>query len=503
MHQEHLMDYGASSGSSTRKTSGCLVVGAFEKNHLHPGAQALDLDSGGLIKRQLKSGDFSGRAGETLLIPEPAGVKAKRVLLVGLGKASKYDAASARKAVDAAIAAIRRTGTADALIDLAPTDLDGDQAYRLGRHLAENSEAQAYHYGATRADKARKVALRKLTLHIDQRRLANRAGAGCSDGVHVAAGVALSRELGDLPGNVCTPSYLANEARKLGRQYKKITTKVLGEPQMKRLGMGSLLSVSRGSREPAKFIIMEYKGGPSGKKGAPHVLVGKGLTFDAGGISIKPAASMDEMKYDMCGAAGVMGTMRAIAGLKLPINVVGIVPSSENMPDGAANKPGDIVTSMQGTTIEILNTDAEGRLILCDALTYSRRYKPASVIDLATLTGACVVALGSHATGLYAREDDFAEALLNAGIAAGDKAWRMPLWDEYQPMLRSPFADVANIGGREAGSVTAACFLARFTEGLRWAHLDIAGTAWNSGAKKGSTGRPVPMLTEYLMAQAN
>jgi leucyl aminopeptidase len=502
MYQEHLMEYGASSGSSTRKTSGCLVVGAFEKNQLHAGAKALDEDARGLISRQLKNGDFQGKAGETLMILEPTGAKAKRVLLVGLGKQSKYDMAKAIKTLRTAIAAVRRSGATDALIDLAPDGMEADDAYRLGRALTESNEALAYHYSATRADKPRKVALRKLMLHIDERRLANRATAGSQDGVHIGAGVALSRELGDLPGNVCTPTYLANEAKKLGRKYAKITTKILSEAQMQRLGMGALLSVSKGSREPAKLIIMEYMGGPKGKKGAPHVLVGKGLTFDAGGISIKPAQAMDEMKYDMCGAAGVMGTMRAIAGLKLPINVVGIIPASENLPDGAANKPGDIVTSMQGTTIEVLNTDAEGRLILCDALTYARRYKPASIIDLATLTGACVIALGSHATGLYSREDDFADELLQAGIAAGDKGWRMPLWDEYQPMLRSPFADVANIGGREAGSVTAACFLARFTEGLRWAHLDIAGSAWNSGAKKGSTGRPVPMLTEYLMSKA-
>jgi leucyl aminopeptidase len=498
------MEYGASSGRSTRKTSGCLVVGVFSNNRLHPGAAALDADAGGLIRRQIKNGDFTGKAGEKLLITEAEGARARRVLLIGLGEAGSYDAKGARKAQATAIAALRRTGTTDALIDLAPAGTDADAAYRLGRHLAETAEGLAYHYGATRAAKPRKVALRKLTLHLDQRKLANRAADGAKDGVHVAAGMSLARELGNLPGNVCTPSYLASQARKLGRQYAKITTKILSEAQMERLGMGSLLSVSRGSREPAKLIVMEYNGAPKrgARKRAPHVLVGKGLTFDAGGISIKPAAAMDEMKYDMCGAASVMGTLRAVAGLKLPINVVGIIPSSENLPDGAANKPGDIVTSMQGTTIEILNTDAEGRLILCDALTYSRRYKPASVIDIATLTGACVVALGKHATAMYAREDDFAESLLAAGTATGDRAWRMPLWDEYQPMLKSRFADVANIGGREAGSVTAACFLARFTEGLRWAHLDIAGTAWHSGANKGATGRPVPMLTEYLMSQS-
>jgi len=495
------MEYGASSGSSSNKASGCLVVGAFERGQLHPGAAALDEATDGLVRRQIKNGDFDGKAGDTLLITEPAGARAKRVLLVGLGAAGKYDVKAARKAGTAALAAVRRTGATDAIFDIAPEGLDEEGAYRAGRYLVETAEGMAYHYGATRAEKAPKVALRKISLHMHERKLANRAAEGLKDGEQIAAGMSLARELGDLPGNVCTPSYLASEARKLAKRYTKVTTKILTEEQMKRLGMGSLLSVSKGSREPAKLIIMEYKGGPSGKKGAPHVLVGKGLTFDAGGISIKPAPAMDEMKYDMCGAASVFGTIRAIAGLKLPINVVGIVPSSENLPDGAANKPGDIVTSMQGTTIEILNTDAEGRLILCDALTYARRYKPASVIDVATLTGACVIALGNHATGLYSREDDFAEALIQAGEATGDRAWRMPLWDEYQSALKSRFADVANVGGREAGSVTAACFLARFTEGLRWAHMDIAGTAWVSGGKKGATGRPVPLLTEYLMAQ--
>ena len=309
--------------------------------------------------------------------------------------------------------------------------------------------------------------------------------------------MSLAKELGNLPGNVCTPTYLAEQAIKLGQQYDAVTTTILDEDKMAELGMGSLLSVSRGSRQPAKLITMNYQCAGDAK---PVVLVGKGLTFDAGGISLKPAAGMDEMKYDMCGSASVFGTISAIAELNLPINVVGVVPSSENMPDGDANKPGDIVISMAGKTIEILNTDAEGRLILCDALTYSERFNPEVVIDIATLTGAIIVALGSKTTGLMSNNQDLADDLLQAGRDSNDKAWQLPLWDEYQEQLDSNFADIANIGGKEAGSVTAACFLSRFTEKYTWAHLDIAGTAWKSGGKaKGATGRPVPMLVQYLL----
>jgi len=317
------------------------------------------------------------------------------------------------------------------------------------------------------------------------------------DGKAIAGGVELARTLGDLPGNICTPSYLATKARELGKSSNKLTVNVMNEAGMEKLGMGSLLSVSRGSRQPAKLITLKYTGGKAGDK--PVVLVGKGVTFDSGGISIKPGAAMDEMKYDMCGAASVLGTLKACIEMKLPINVVGIIPTTENLPDGNASKPGDIVTSMSGQTIEILNTDAEGRLILCDALTYCEKYKPAAVIDIATLTGACVIALGSHAAGLLSNNDKLAEDLLDAGESAGDRAWQMPLWEEYQQQLKSNFADMANIGGREAGTITAACFLSRFTEKYHWAHLDIAGVAWKGGDEKGATGRPVPLLTQFLI----
>jgi leucyl aminopeptidase len=309
--------------------------------------------------------------------------------------------------------------------------------------------------------------------------------------------MALAKDLANLPGNICTPSYLAEQARQLGRQQDKLKVTTLSEKQMERLGMNALLSVSRGSRQPARLIVMEYRGGKVGEK--PVVLVGKGLTFDAGGISLKPAANMDEMKYDMCGGASVIGTLQACAELELPINLVGIVPASENLPDGEANKPGDIVTSMAGLTIEILNTDAEGRLILCDALAYAERFKPAVVIDIATLTGACIVALGHHISGLLGNDDNLMAELLEAGEACNDRAWRLPMGEEYQKQLESNFADLANIGGKGAGTITAACFLSRFAEKYKWAHLDIAGTAWKSGKEKGATGRPVPLLTELLL----
>ena len=322
-------------------------------------------------------------------------------------------------------------------------------------------------------------------------------GIGAAQGDAIAQGMHFAKDLANLPGNYCTPSYLAQQATELASQCSNMSIQVLDEDAMNTLGMGSLLSVSRGSREPAKLIVLNYKGGAETEK--PVVLVGKGITFDSGGISIKPSAAMDEMKYDMCGAASVLGTLKTVSELKLPVNVVGIIPSSENMPDGDASKPGDIVTSMAGITIEVLNTDAEGRLVLCDALTFAERFNPAVVIDIATLTGACVIALGSHISGLLGNDDQLCESLSAAGDVAGDPVWRLPMNEDYDQQLKSNFADVANIGGREAGTITAGCFLARFTKDYTWAHVDIAGTAWRSGKAKGATGRPVPLLTQFIL----
>jgi leucyl aminopeptidase len=319
-------------------------------------------------------------------------------------------------------------------------------------------------------------------------------------GIAIAEGMDLTKLLADLPGNICTPTYLAEQAIRLGEKCPKLTVKILEEADMEVLGMGSFLSVSRGSRQPAKLITLDYQGGEKNSK--PIVLIGKGLTFDAGGISLKPGLGMDEMKYDMCGGAAVLGTLQAAAQMNLPLNIIGLIPSSENMPDGDANKPGDILTSMSGKTIEVLNTDAEGRLILCDTLTYAERFNPDVVIDLATLTGACLVALGRIPSGLLGNDDDLCNDLLAAAEISNDSLWRLPLWEEYQELLKSNFADLANIGGKDAGTITAACFLSNFAENFRWAHLDIAGTAWRTGPTKGATGRPVPLLSQYLINRA-
>ena len=356
-----------------------------------------------------------------------------------------------------------------------------------------------YRYSQTKSEKTPAPSLHHWTWQLDDKKLHKQAQTAAKTGQAIATGMALTRELGNLPGNICTPTYLANEAKKLGKSHSLKVT-VLDQKQLEQLKMGSFLSVAKGSRQPPKLIVMEYHGGK--KPGNPVVLVGKGITFDSGGISIKPGAAMDEMKFDMCGAATVFGTLSAIAELKLPINVVGVVPTCENLPDGNASKPGDIVTSMSGQTIEVLNTDAEGRLILCDALTYSEKFKPKAVIDIATLTGACIIALGKQASGLLGNDQALLDKLLNAGNKCDDRAWQLPLWDEYQDQLKSNFADMANIGGREAGTITAACFLSRFTKKFKWAHLDIAGTAWDSGGNKGATGRPVPLLVNYLIGEA-
>jgi leucyl aminopeptidase len=357
---------------------------------------------------------------------------------------------------------------------------------------------KVYRFDETKGDKKLpKHPLKRFDLWISRKQDKDAAERAVRHGQAIAHGVSLAKDLGNLPGNICTPTYLADRAKGLGEEFPGLRVEILEEADMEALGMGALLSVSRGSRQPAKLIVMEHKGGKPGDK--PIVLVGKGLTFDAGGISIKPAEAMDEMKFDMCGGASVLGAVRTAAELGLPVNLVGVVPASENLPDGAANKPGDIVKSMSGQTIEILNTDAEGRLILCDALTYCERFEPAAVIDMATLTGACVVALGRHASGLFTQNEKLAEEILAAGEASLDRAWRLPLWDDYQQELDSNFADMANIGSRWGGAITAACFLARYTKKYPWAHLDIAGAAWLTGKEKGATGRPVALLAELLL----
>ena len=497
------MDFSAKTLNLIKQPSPCIIAGVFEadKPALSPSARALDKATGKQLGKLLAHGDLSGKPGSTLMIYEPREVNAKRILLLGLGKKAELTSQVMRKAVVAAIRQLDKGNIKSAdltLLDAFGDDPDVAQVVQRTRGMVAAMDAALYRYDETKSDKRKARALRKVNIIADRAMLAA-AKQGVAEGAALAHGINYCRTIADLPGNICTPGYLARQAQALQKTHK-IKTTVLDEAQMKRLKMGSLLSVSAGSREPAKLIVMEYRGGSPADN--PVVLIGKGLTFDAGGISIKPAAAMDEMKYDMCGGASVFGALIAVSEMELPLNVVGIIPSSENLPDGAANKPGDIVTSMSGTTIEILNTDAEGRLILCDAMTYAQRYKPAAVVDIATLTGACVIALGHHASGLFSNSDPLAEQLLAAGEDAGDRAWRMPLWEDYSKQLKSNFADLANIGGRSAGSVTAACFLQHFAKDYNWAHLDIAGTAWKSSNPKGATGRPVPLLVEFLMARA-
>jgi leucyl aminopeptidase len=481
--------------------SGCIVVGVYENKKLSTAAKALDVS--GAISAALKSGDITGKAGTTLLLRDIAGIGSERVVLVGLGSDAKLSEKTYLSATQAVAKVLANIGAADAIIAL-PADEVKDRDI----NWAIQSAVLALRETGYRADtlKSKKDSssrgVKKIAFAIPAV-LAASVKTTLVQSQAIANGMELTKDLGNLPANICTPSYLATTAKKLAKDYK-MAVEVLDRKQLEALKMGSFLSVTNGSVQAPKFIVLKHMGGKA--KDAPTVLVGKGITFDSGGISIKAGAGMDEMKFDMCGAASVLGTLRAIGELKLKLNVIGVIAACENMPSGSATKPGDIVTSMSGLTIEVLNTDAEGRLVLCDALTYTERFNPAAVIDIATLTGACVVALGHHNSGLFTRDDSahdqLATQLLAAGKASGDTAWRMPVEEAYQEQLKSNFADLANIGTPGAGSVTAACFLENFTKKYTWAHLDIAGTAWKSGGAKGATGRPVPLLTTYLINKA-
>ena len=481
---------------ATVKT-GCVVLGVYERRKLSEAASQFDKSTRGLLTSLLKGGDMDGKCGQTLILHQPHGASCERVLIIGCGKQSEFNDTRYRNAVASAADAVNRSGASDAVSYLPGLEVGGRDTYWKVRQLAEVSTMALYKPDQLKSKKDKTSRpLRRLAVNVDSGDT-DIALKALNHGQAIAAGIQLARMLGDLPGNICTPRYLAEQARELGKAYKQLKVGVLDEAAMKKLGMGALLSVARGSEEPARLITLEYRGGNPDAR--PVVLVGKGVTFDSGGISIKPSPAMDEMKYDMCGAASVLGTLKACAEMELPLNVVGVIPATENLPGGNASKPGDIVTSMSGQTIEVLNTDAEGRLILCDALSYSEKFNPEVVVDIATLTGACVIALGSHAAGLLSNDDELAGELLRAGTAAADRAWHMPLWEEYQEQLDSNFADMANIGGREAGTITAACFLSRFARDYRWAHLDIAGVAWKQGKEKGATGRPVGLLTQFLL----
>jgi leucyl aminopeptidase len=494
------MEMSATTSAAHRRASHCIIVGIYANRIMSRAAEDIDGASKGHLSALLRDGDLSGRPGSSLLLTSVPGVRAKRVLLVGLGKASAFGIGAFRQATAAAASHLKGSKIADVVSYLTAEDVRDTSAYYLGRYTAETIGNALYAYHETKSGKRpRRPALKKICLGVASRKDGAKAATGAEHGQAIVSAMHLAKDLGNLPPNVCTPAHLARTAQKIARQQKNVSTRVLGEAEIKRLGMHSFLSVTAGTTLPAKLILMQYKGAGKAK---PIVLVGKGITFDAGGISLKPGPGMDEMKYDMCGAAAVIATISAVAAMKLPVNLNVVVPACENLPSGTATRPGDIITSMSGKTIEVLNTDAEGRLILCDALTYARRYKPDVIIDVATLTGACVVALGHHRTAVMTPSDELADEITSAGIAADDRGWRMPIADEYARQLKSNFADFANVGGRDGGAITAACFLGKFTEGMTWAHLDIAGTAWRSGGAKGSTGRPVPMLTEFVLRRA-
>lgn len=493
------MEFSIKSTPADKQSGGCIVVGVYETNKLSDAAVAIDNASSGHVAKILKQGDMKGKVGNTLMLHAVPGISGQRVLLVGLGKENELNDKHYRQAVRVALKTVLTSAAADAAIYLADLPVGKRDAAWKVTQLVEVAMEAAYRFDNMKSKPKDPHTLADISINIANQADVKAAEAGLSQGLALASGMQLAKDLGNLPPNVCTPTYLAEQAQQLASQYG-LTLEVLERADMEKLKMGALLGVARGSRQPPKLIVLQHKKGKKDQR--PVVLVGKGITFDAGGISIKPAADMDEMKYDMCGAASVLGIFKAIAEMGLPLNVVGVIPTCENLPDGDAVKPGDVLTSMSGQTIEVLNTDAEGRLILCDAITYAERFKPAALIDIATLTGACVIALGHHATGLFSNNDELAEELLEAGKNTFDRAWHMPLWDDYQEQLKSNFADIANIGGRAAGSVTAACFLSRFAKEFDWAHLDIAGTAWKSGKEKGSTGRPVPLLMQFLVQRA-
>jgi leucyl aminopeptidase len=482
----------------------CVAVSVFEDGELTPEAKQLDQRCREKISRLLKRGDFTAKAGESWLVADLEGIAAERVLLIGLGARPKdkdgLTRRAWRRAVVTAISAATRTRIAALALALPRPAGRNFSDERLGRAIAEIAGHTLYRVNDLKsARKPRPHALSRIVVAATAKS-ATATAKGFVQGRALAAGAALMRDLANLPGNVCTPTYLGRMALELSKSYKSLRVRVLGLPEIRKEKMGCFLAVTQGSEEPPRFLVLEHRHPRA--KGPPVVLVGKGITFDTGGISLKDPPTMDEMKFDMSGAACVLGTMKAISEFNLPLNVVGLVAACENMPDGRAIKPGDIVTSAAGLTVEILNTDAEGRLVLCDALTYARRFKPDVVIDMATLTGAIVVALGVHHTGVFANDDALARELVDCGLAVDDRAWHMPLTEEYGEQLKSNFADMANVAGRDGGSCTAAAFLAKFTGGLKWAHMDIAGTTYQGGAAKGSTGRPSALLFEYLLRRA-
>lgn len=475
----------------------CLVIGVIEDQPLSGAAQAVDEASGGAISEKVASGDIDDARGYATMLHGLDGVAAKRILVMGFGSRDKLDSARFERTCMDAGKFLRDHPAKSAHFCLADIELDGlDHNWRLRQEALAVHRAN-YLYTATKKQREHApVPLESATFQGEED-----AGAALEQARCLALGFLRARELGNLPPNLCTPIYLAGQAEEIAARHEGVEVEILGPDAMAELGMNALLGVGQGSTNEPRLIVLQYRGADT--DAAPVVLVGKGITFDTGGISLKPAEHMDQMKFDMCGAAGVIGAFEACAELGLAINLVTIIAAAENMPDGRAYRPGDVLTSMSGQTIEVLNTDAEGRLVLCDALTYAERFKPKAIVDVATLTGACVVALGHHASGLMSKHDDLVAELLEAGVQTVDRAWQLPLWEDYQVQLKTPFADMKNVGGMPAGAITAGCFLSRFAKNQRWAHLDIAGSAWKWGEKEGATGRPVGLLTQFLINQAS
>jgi leucyl aminopeptidase len=495
------MKFSLAATDIAQTSSDCLVVGLYEKSELTSAAKHLNKISHGYLDSFLKDGEFQGKIGQTLVLYHIPHITSSRVLLVGCGKKQALSARDYRRIIVSAtktLAASKATTSLFCLAELEVEKHDLPWKIKLATEIIHDTLYRFDHY---KSQKEPAATVKEITLVIAKKTQLNACQKALKQALSIAEGMTLAKNLGNTPSNVCTPTYLADQAKKLAKEYKTISVKILEESDMKKLGMGAFLAVTQGSAQDAKLICLEYKG--TAKKQAPIALIGKGITFDTGGLSLKPADSMVGMKYDMCGAATVLGTLKAAAELHLPLHIVGIVAAAENMPSGTATRPEDIVTSLSGQTIEIMNTDAEGRLVLCDALTYCERYKPQAVIDIATLTGAVLIALGTHATGLLSNNEKLASELLEAGVESHDRAWQLPLWEEYQEQLKSPFADMSNVGGRFAGVITAACFLSRFAKSFPWAHLDVAGTAamMAGGNDRYATGRPIPMLMQYLINQ--
>ncbi|MEF0832634.1 leucyl aminopeptidase [Proteus mirabilis] len=496
------MEFNVKSGSPEKQRSACIIVGVFEPRRLSPIAEQLDKISDGYISALLRRGELEGKVGQSLLLHHVPNVLSERVLLIGCGKERELDERQYKQIIQKTINTLNETGSMEAVCFLTELHVKGRNNYWKVRQAVEIAKDCLYTFDQLKSNKTElRRPLRKMVFNVPTRRELPSGERAIAHGLAIASGIKACKDLANMPPNICNAAYLASQARQLADSSANVSTRVIGEEQMKELNMNAYLAVGQGSQNESLMSIIEYKGNQD-PESRPIVLVGKGLTFDSGGISIKPADGMDEMKYDMCGAATVYGVMRVVAELQLPINVIGVLAGCENMPGGKAYRPGDILTTMSGQTVEVLNTDAEGRLVLCDTLTYVERFEPELVIDIATLTGACMVALGHHYSGLMSNHNPLAHELMNASEQAGDRAWRLPLGEEFYEQIESNFADLANTGGRLGGAITAGCFLARFASKYNWAHLDIAGTAWRSGKAKGATGRPVSLLSQFLLNRA-